>query len=127
LTLGDALAQFERQGFRSQFFAREGGELECSNCHTRLAAEEVAVQSMRRVEGASDPADMSVVAAITCPQCGARGTGTFGYGPTSPREDSEVLRRLDQSDRERQRLIEAVPSDRSLVKDSGWLPGPPEG
>jgi ferredoxin len=128
LTLHDALRQFEAQGFRGQFSAREGGALECATCHTLVDASKVNVRSMRRIEGVSDPADMAVVTAIVCPNCGARGTGTFCYGPTCSPEDADVLRVLDQGDRERQRMVDAVDKkDESLVHDTGWLPGPPNG
>jgi len=59
------------------------------------AAEVVAVDALRRLEGASDPDDMIVVAAVSCPKCGAKGTLVLKYGPEATPEESEVLRSLE--------------------------------
>ena len=53
------------------------------------------MHSLRRLEGASDPAEMMAVVAITCPRCEARGVLVLGYGPAAAVEDSDVLRALD--------------------------------
>jgi hypothetical protein len=95
-----------------------------------MPADEVSVQSMRRVEGASDPSDMSAVAAMQCPRCHAMGTAAFCFGPHCPPEDAEVLRKLHHDERESRILMsEQGPEhdDQSLVSDTGWLEGPREG
>jgi hypothetical protein len=94
LTLLDAIHDFERRGYGGQFGAREGGRILCFTCQTRNDPREVRLDGLRRVEGASDPADMAVVAALRCPRCGARGTGTFMIGPMASPEDNEALRLL---------------------------------
>jgi hypothetical protein len=52
------------------------------------------MRSLRRMEGASDPADMMAVVALECGVCGASGTMVLGYGPTASDVDSDVLRAL---------------------------------
>jgi hypothetical protein len=52
------------------------------------------MSSLRRLEGESDPADMVAIVAITCPQCGRRGTMVLGFGPAATAEDADVLHEL---------------------------------
>jgi hypothetical protein len=128
-TVGDFLADFAVRGYSATFQVRPDGKLECSRCHAWMPADEVPLQSMRRVEGSSDPADMSAVAAMQCPRCGALGTAAFCFGPHCPPEDAEVLRRLQHDERESRVLMSEAPGpdDSSLVRDTGWLDGPNEG
>jgi hypothetical protein len=37
---------------------------------------------------------MLAVVAITCPECGAQGTTTLGFGPAATAQDSDVLHEL---------------------------------
>jgi hypothetical protein len=87
--------QFEREGFAGHFAAAEGARLVCRACGQEHPAAETEVHALRRTEGASDPADMLAVAALTCPGCGTRGTAVFNYGPEAPLEHSEALAALD--------------------------------
>jgi hypothetical protein len=52
------------------------------------------MRSLRRLEGASDPADMLAVVALECGVCNASGTMVLGYGPAAADADSDVLRAL---------------------------------
>lgn len=129
-TVADFLADFAVRGYSATFRVRPGGQLECSRCHARMPADEVRVQSMRRVEGVSDPADMSAVAAMQCPRCDALGTAAFCFGPHCPPDDAEVLRHLHHDERQSRVLMSEerhVHEDQSLVSDTGWLAGPREG
>jgi hypothetical protein len=54
---------------------------------------------LRRIEGASDPADMIAIAAVKCPNCGTKGTAVLGFGPEADEDDAEVLRRLSPDGR----------------------------
>ena len=95
-TLLDVIATLEGEGFRGQFVARDGAEVECTKCKTRTPASEMAGDHrLRRLEGASDPADMLAVAALTCPSCGTKGTLVLNYGPEASSTDGEVLHCLD--------------------------------
>ncbi len=91
-TILDALRVYEERGYTGQFAPREGGAMECFTCHRVSPPAEVHLDSLRRIEGASDPADMSLVAALKCPRCGAHGTATFKYGPGASPEEGEALK-----------------------------------
>jgi hypothetical protein len=94
-TLTEVLARYEGEGFTSQFAARPGGEIHCFTCGQDHDPARVELVSLRRLEGASDPDDMLAIAALRCPNCGARGTAVLGYGPDSAPEDGELLIRLE--------------------------------
>jgi len=96
-TITDVLRTLESDGYVGQFRARSGALLECATCHELTSAGAIGVDQMRRLEGASDPDDMLVVAALTCPSCGARGTVVLGYGPVAAAEDADVVAALDEA------------------------------
>ena len=93
-TLSESTTAMENAGFNGQFAAEEGALVRCFACRSTSPARDVEVELIRRVEGASDPADMEAVAAIHCPRCGIAGTLVLRYGPESTIEDDEVLRDL---------------------------------
>jgi hypothetical protein len=90
-TLAGILRVLGDEGYTGQFGARDGGRAVCFTCRREYPAAELAVETLRRLEGASDPDDMLVVAPATCPRCGARGSLILHYGPEAPTEESEVL------------------------------------
>jgi hypothetical protein len=90
-TLLDVLARFTRHGWSSQFAAKTGGAVECESCRRTVAASDLPVLELRRLEGASDPDDMLAVVAVECPNCGLRGSLVLNYGPTATEEDASVL------------------------------------
>jgi hypothetical protein len=94
-TLVELLKIYEDEGYTGNFGAREEASVICFACHHLTPAREVSLEAMRRTEGASDPADMAVVAAITCPHCGQRGTLVMHYGAEATPEEDEVLRDLE--------------------------------
>ena len=91
VTLIEVLAAYSDGGFDGSFSAVPASELECHACGARFAAHEVDMSSLRRMEGASDPADMVAVVALTCPACRQRGTAVLGFGPAASAEDADVL------------------------------------
>ena len=93
-TMTSVLAGYADLGFTGQFSAIEGAQLECHACGHRMPAADVEMSSLRRLEGASDPADMMAIVAVTCPNCQVRGTVVLGYGPAAEPEHSDVLRVL---------------------------------
>lgn len=97
-TLRGVLHEFEEAGSRGQFGAREGGIIHCFTCRQDFAPRDADVQTLRRLEGASDPADMIAVLPLTCPKCGTEGTLVLAYGPEASLEDSEVLAALPRAD-----------------------------
>jgi hypothetical protein len=94
-TMREAESSFENEGFTGQFAPAEGGAVTCFTCHTTSPSSAVELTALVRVEGASDPDDMAAVAAVLCPNCGARGTLIMKYGPESTMEESDTLRLLE--------------------------------
>lgn len=126
MTISDALREFEGRGYRERFSVREGGLVECGRCGAEIAPAEVRMESMRRMEGASDPADMVIIGALVCPRCDAHGTATLQYGPMAPPEHAVALRALADH-RPSAELSRQAITGISGVRDSGWLPGPDDG
>lgn len=98
-TLVEVIRQFEADGYDGQFAAAEEGHILCFKCHMKHRADEVELDVLRRTEGASDPADMVAVAALTCSHCGNKGTVALKYGPEASVEESEVLSLFDDRNR----------------------------
>ncbi len=98
-TLVEVVGRFEAEGYMAQMAAEEGGLIRCFTCRRDSAAADVHLHALRRTEGASDPADMVAVAALTCPRCGARGTVALKFGPDASPEEDEALRQLDKRHR----------------------------
>lgn len=124
LTLTDAIEELAVRGYPGHFFVRPGGLLECEACGTRLGPSRVRLEAMRRVEGASDPADMAVVGALRCPRCDATGTAVVRFGPDADADHAVVLRELDNQRASRELTLRAGEEHDSLVSDTGWLRGP---
>jgi hypothetical protein len=93
-TLGELVDELARDGFDGSLRSLPGGRVSCLTCRSVLGAATLRPVSMRRLEGASDPADMLAVAALVCPVCATRGTLVLGYGPDAAPEDSDVLTAL---------------------------------
>jgi hypothetical protein len=95
VTLLSVLDAFARLGFTGQFDT-PAGAIRCLQCRQETPAADVDLEELRRLEGASDPADMLAVAALRCPHCGAQGTLVLNYGPEATPEDAEVLGALPE-------------------------------
>jgi hypothetical protein len=94
-TLLHVLRELEALGFTGQFMPRVGGQVECLTCHRLSPADDTVFRHLRRLEGASDPADMLAVVGLACPHCDALGTAVLGYGPEASALDAEVLELLE--------------------------------
>lgn len=90
-TVEAVLACFAGEGFTVDLWARPDGFILCGACRTSSPAAAFAVGRQRRLEGASDPADMQLVVGATCPACGAKGVLSLHYGPTSGADDADIL------------------------------------
>ncbi len=90
-TLTELLTAYADGGFAGSFTAVDGAALECHECAATFPATEAEMSSLRRLEGASDPADMVAVVALTCPRCATQGTAVLGFGPAASAEDADVL------------------------------------
>ena len=91
----NVLKRYEEEGFTGQFGTRAGGKVMCFSCREESPAARIKVHAMHRLEGSSDPADEMLVAAVTCPACGVKGTLSLSYGAGSTAEDGLVLKALD--------------------------------
>jgi len=91
----DLLAQARDEGFDAQFVPQDSGEVRCASCHRSVASGDLLVVSQRRLEGASDAADMMLLVSAHCPECKRGGTLTLGYGPAAAEADVAVLGGLD--------------------------------
>jgi hypothetical protein len=94
-TIEEAMQRLEADGYTGQFAARDGAMVLCFTCRRESDASTVQLHRLLRTEGASDAADETAIAALTCPQCETRGTVVLTYGPEAPSDDAEVLRLLD--------------------------------
>jgi hypothetical protein len=90
----EILRDFQGDGFTADLFAEERGDIRCGSCDAVTPAGEIDVAELRRLEGASDPADMAAVVAGTCPACGSKGVMVVMYGPEASGADTDVLAAL---------------------------------
>jgi hypothetical protein len=97
-TLLDVLTEAADGGYDTQFIVREDGLVLCARCDSANPAATFDIVHFRRLEGASDPADMLIVVWSACPTCRAHGTLTLGFGPNASAADATVLAVLDLRD-----------------------------
>ncbi len=89
------LEDFRARGFTVDFAVLDDGRLACGACRARSEPSSASMEGLRRVEGASDPADMAAVLGITCPSCGARGALVVRYGPEASAGEATLLRAVE--------------------------------
>jgi hypothetical protein len=94
-TLTDVLAELGAAGWAGNVTVTEEARIRCPGCREELDPAGLTVDSLRRMEGTSDPDDMLVVVAVTCGSCGEKGAAVVHYGPTASPEEAEVLQLLD--------------------------------
>jgi hypothetical protein len=94
-TLTDVLASYAAAGFDSQLAATDNGLVHCFACGVSVAPAEAVLHSLRRLEGASDPADMMAVDAVSCRSCDAKGVLVLNYGPEATAGEAAVLLGLE--------------------------------
>jgi hypothetical protein len=90
-TVQAVLEGFADEGFTVELWSKPGGHILCGACRATSPATAFDVGMERRLEGASDPADMQLVVGATCPACGAHGVLSLHYGPTAGGDDADVL------------------------------------
>jgi hypothetical protein len=89
------IADLREQGYKADFAVGEGGVVRCSQCHHEERPGDLDVDVFRRLEGASDPDDMSAILALTCRECGTKGSVMVGYGPNASAEEGDLLLAID--------------------------------
>jgi hypothetical protein len=92
-TLVEVLDQLAGEGYSGEFRVTRAAppQLECRQCGHAFAPEAVRPTRLHRLEGASDPDELLAVAALRCPQCGAKGAVTLTYGATADEDSAAVL------------------------------------
>lgn len=111
--LSQVLDEFADTGFGGQLIGLEGGRIECVTCGGVSRAARFDVVEWRRLEGASDPDDMTNTVAAKCPACGAGGTLILGYGVNASDIDVDLSNELDLRHRPVQVPGESGPTDRA--------------
>lgn len=86
----EAVALLQAEGYTENFNI-VGSCVPCPKCGTEHAPSQLLVDRFFRFEGESDPADESIVFAVRCPSCGAKGVLVSPYGPDA---DPEVMQQL---------------------------------
>jgi hypothetical protein len=94
-TLIDVLADLREEGFTHDVRVTEDGQLCCRDCGHCVAAEDMELLTLRRVEGASDPGDEAAVLGLRCGGCGELGVAIVRYGPEAGPGDVIVLQHVD--------------------------------
>ena len=75
----------------------EGGDIRCLSCRSEFPAAGADADEMRRLEGASDPADMLIVVPLTCPACATRGVLVAHFGPEASAAEADVVAALSRT------------------------------
>ena|ERR1700687_337102 len=94
-TLVEVINHYAEAGYRTNFFATDEGRVRCGNCRRTIDPSHFAQESLRRLEGTSDPDDMVAVVAIHCPACGTAGTLVLQYGPMASEGQALVVKDMD--------------------------------
>ncbi len=93
ITVTDILASYAAAGYDTQMRVTPDASIHCHACGVDHPPRELLLDSIRRIEGASDPDDLQAVIALTC-VCGARGALVLAFGPSAAAEDADVFAAL---------------------------------
>ena len=91
-SLADRMRQLHAAGWVEQLSVTDDG-LRCDGCRCWAEAGDAIVDAVYRFEGPSDPADESILFALTMP-CGHRGVLPATYGKDTEPEVADVVKRL---------------------------------
>jgi len=94
-TLTAELDELRRQGYDGDIVLRDGPQVCCRSCDHCVDPEDMQVDVFRRLEGASEPDEMSAIVGITCTGCGSKGTLVVAFGPNASEREAELLQHLD--------------------------------
>ena len=95
--LATGLGELERAGWAGQVVPLEGGSIRCLTCRQEFGADEVDADDVRRLEGASDPADMVIVVPVVCPRCSTKGVLVAHFGAEASGEEADVVAALSRT------------------------------
>lgn len=94
-TLIEVLELYRRCGFDGSFRIDDDAQLCCTTCGLCTPPNELDLIDLRRLEGASDPADMVAVLALRCAACQGKGTVVVPYGPEADAASADVLSAIE--------------------------------
>jgi hypothetical protein len=92
-TLSEAINQLRNEGYKTDFNLNDKC-LVCNAGNIRLHPEDFVIDKFFRFEGMTDPADQSVLYAISSDKYGAKGMFVSGYGIYTDGIDNELLAKL---------------------------------
>ncbi len=92
-SLVDALRHLKQNGYKIDLQI-EGDQLKCTNSGTRLDPEQCTVDHVYRFEGKSNPADSSVVYAISSDSKNVKGVLVSAYGAYSEPMKEKMIKLL---------------------------------
>src|ERR671913_1486801 len=95
MTLVQVIEGLRAEGYDGTFVVDDDGMVHCRTCGAAVAPGDVLLDGVRRLEGASDPADMAAVLAVRCPTCDRRGSIVARYGPEAGPGDAALLVAID--------------------------------
>ena len=87
-TIVDVLGELEARASRASSCPATAPRSSASQCHRIWPADKTALRELRRLEGASDPADMVAVVGLACPCAAPSGTAVLSYGVRSVRRST---------------------------------------
>jgi hypothetical protein len=90
VTVTELIATSVQQGFTEEFVLTPDG-IRCRGCGELSPPNDYGFESLRRLEGASDPDDSQAVLAVHCPVCDAAGSLVVNYGPAASAEEADAL------------------------------------
>jgi hypothetical protein len=94
-------SELAEEGRDATFAVLPGARIRCATCGAVTDAARQSADHVERTEGASDPADMTLVVPISCPECGARGSLTLSYGPGADPDAADLVASLPRHSRSR--------------------------
>ena len=92
-SLSEALDRLSKRGFRSGLRAQDGS-LRDLDTGEYYDPELLRIDEIVRFEGESDPDEQAILFALQSPGGKALGTYSVAFGPATPPDDGEVIRRL---------------------------------
>lgn len=101
-TLSQAVDDLVKRGYTTDFLIPEDGEcLLCTDNSLALSPEEFVIDEIYRFEGMTDPADESIVFAISSPKHQIKGMVINSFGADFGYRSSKLVEHLTKSLRQR--------------------------
>lgn len=92
-TVSEAVNDLQRRGYTDELSLREHCVV-CDGKKTELRPEDFHIDEFHRFEGDTDPADESIVYAISSSRHGIKGVLVNGFGPSASSLTQEMVAKL---------------------------------